>query len=240
MERLMNMRILVVFAVLWACGIAWAQSVETDPKLAYYIHQNTGYAKAWEDGRNKEVDTQISTQDSILAKTSVLLTIKELSMISLENAKGFGYESGIYKQMFNHCTTIATLSYQLIKTLNDLKVSFIVVMEVGDLVDRAQSLARSFADIVSNGNIKDPMSGDPAKGDGHNYLKRIDRLNMANKIVTELGLVRLRLERMLLHARYLTLDVAHRMIDPQGWANKWNGRGAMEQVIYQWRNFKHR
>lgn len=219
---------------------ARGQYVETDPKLAHYINENTVSAMAWEEGRTAEVGKQINTQDSILAKTSTLLSIKELSLVTLENAKGFGYETGIYKQMFSHCTAIASMSYQLVKTLNDMKVSFVVVMEVGDLVDRAQSLARSFVDIVANGNIKNPMGGDPGRGDGHNYLKRIDRLNMANKIVIELGLVRLRLEKMLLHSRYLTLDAAHRMIDPQGWANKWNGRASIDQVIYQWRHFRQR
>lgn len=219
--------------------VSRAQTVELDPKLTEIIIANTANAHVWEQGRNDNVTQQRKSQDSIMAKTTTLLSIKELALASLDNVDGFGYESGLYKQMCGHCVGIANSSLQLVTRLNDLKVDFVAVMEVGKLVDRAKDLARTFSDIVTNGKVKSPMDNAHGHSDGKNYLKRKDRMGMAFRIVMDLGRIRAQLDSMLNQARYLTLQRVFYMLDRDSWANMWGGKITIDIIKDRWRNFKH-
>lgn len=238
--RCLRMMLVMVITGLSVFYVRSENAVENDPKLALYIGQNMVSALAWEQGRNLNVEQQCNTQDSILVKTTTLLSIKELTLVTLENVEGFGFESGLYKQMCSHCIGIATASYQLIAALNDFKVQFTLVMEVSRLVDNAKDLTRAFSNVVTNGRVRSPMVDDAGNNDGKNLLRRIDRVTMANKIVMDLGIIRHQLENMLMKSRYLTWNSAFRQIDPKGWVMMWGAKSSMDNVIRNWRNFKHK
>lgn len=239
-SRCLRMMLVMVIAGLSAFAGKSESTVETDPKLALYVGQNMASSLVWEQGRNMNVEQQRKTQDSILVKTTTLLSIKELTLVTLENVEGFGFESGLYKQMCSHCVGIATASYQLIAVMNDFKVQFTLVMEVSRLVDNAKDLTRAFSNIVTNGRIRSPMVDDTGNNDGKNLLRRIDRVTMANKIVMDLGRIRHQLENLLMKSRYLTWHSAFRQIDPEGWMMMWGAKYSMESVIRNWKNFKHK
>lgn len=237
MGRLKHSVTLLIMLV--CCSAAQAESyIETDPKLAWLIGKNTAFANAVELQRNGFVADQKKIQDSVAGLTATLVSIKELQINTLENSDDFQYESWIWKQIAAHTTRIGGAAAEIAARLWSLKMGMVVATEITPLTARCTTLVKTFKSIVVNASKHSIKDDKGHYGDGGNYMSRVDRCNLAFKILTEVSAICERLESILLQVRFFTFERMFMKLDPDGWSAMWSTIGLVEQIKYQWNHFK--
>ena len=112
------------------------------------------------------------------------------------------------------------------------------------------SLIEDFVDIVNNGKVdlsaftsgksNDKLSNllknaHIGKGDGYNFLDRYERLTLANKLLSHIVDINLRLQQIVYICEYCrTFSNFMYSIDPLTWASFFSGKNMVESVISDW------
>lgn len=191
---------------LWS-SISHAQlSANYDAKTIQAVSETVAAQTAIETVHNAELEKVSKKKKTIAGYTASMATIKEAYRYTMQNVKGFGEESKIYREVFNTSKDIALL---IPKALNGLgKQPFytgLCYVEINSLVSEAVGCANTFVNIVNNGKV--PFKIDnrihiKQTSDGYNFLTRADRYTMANDVLTRLRFIRYQLEAIVFMCEY--------------------------------------
>ena len=251
MERLRM--VFIAFAMSLSSHLtAYAQVKEVnDPKTTAAVVANTALEKKMEDEHNEVLDTIKSRKKKIESYTASMTTIKELYKMSMQNVKGFGYETVYYKQMVEEFSKIPDNTARALKAINHSPVvNYINSLDyILNIETHAISLIGTFVDIVNNGKVslsdftskskddklsqllKDAHLG---KGDGYNFLDRSERLTLANSLLYDLRSINIQLEQLTYVCQACGVAEMLFNLDPISWFKVMDLKYTVESAILQW------
>lgn len=222
------------------CSAQWVRTVY-DPYCIGQVTANTAEQATIETVHNHRLDSITDRQKKIAAFTTAIATFREAYKYTLENVAGFGSESRYYLGIARYASDIVAEAPGLISAVNDSKMpgKIMVVTDIGNLYERATMLVKDFVDIVNNGRIENPLAkaddGDRKRNDGHNFLKRNDRLTMANRILTDLVFIRAALFKMKASLKYSTWSNVVFKADIKTWQTLTEGKIVTDNLINEWK-----
>lgn len=226
---------------IFTCSIQTQAYVKIviDPYCTGQVVKNMGLMEATEQMHNEELEKVAKEQEKIAGYTTTMAAIKEAYKETMQNVKGFGTESKYYVEIGATAVEIVTRVPKLCKTISKAKLpgQAASIIEVTNLYARTQQLVGDFVNIVNNAKVANPLKGGTAKkkNDGYNFLSRYDRLNVANKILTDLHEINYKLELMEYIAQYTTWRELAYKIDPVGFCNILGGKIIAENIISDWK-----
>lgn len=234
-----RLRFLLLIPILWTSYFVRAQDyVNIDAKTAEQVMLNAAIQRGIEELHNEQVDTIKSKQQKLMELVGALAGYKELYKLTLENAKGFGEESGIYKSIVARCVSIAERSVKATEAVK--KTNFtgkaITAFKIYELVTETAHLSNLFFNIVCNGTVKNPLKLEGANDDKDelNFLNRSERVTMALKIKDELK----RIDRTLLMVEWYcknnSVENLLKHIDRETWITYVYSQVSAKSLIRQW------
>lgn len=251
MERLKTT--LIALTMLFTSHVASnAQGrVVSDPWSTAAVGVNTVAIEKMEGEQNKQLDSIKARKNKIAAYTASMETIKELYKLSMQNIRGFGDESVYYVQMAEEFGKIPVNTARALKAINHSP--FMNYINSLDCILNIQlhsiNLIGTFVDIVNNGKVsltdftskskddklsqllKDAHIG---KGDGYNFLDRLERVTLANNLLYELKSLNYQLEKIVYISKICGLADMLRNLDPESWLNVLAMKGIVEYAVWQW------
>lgn len=251
MERLKTT--LIALTMLFTSHVASnAQGrLVSDPWSTAAVGVNTVAIEKMEGEQNKQLDSIKARKNKIAAYTASMETIKELYKLSMQNVRGFGDESVYYVQMAEEFGKIPVNTARALKAINHSP--FINYINSLDCIVNIQlhsiSLVGKFVDIVNNGKVsltdftskskddklsqllKDAHIG---KGDGYNFLDRLERLTLANSLLYDLRSLNNQLEQIVYTCQVCGFVDMLRNLDPESWYNVLGMQIIVENAISRW------
>lgn len=231
----------VCLSVLFSCQ-AFAQVQEnTDTKTIEQVMINTAIQKGVEAYHNQQVDTIKKKQEKLMGLTMSLATYKELLKLTLENAKGFGVESGIYKSIV--ATSIEIVSNATKATNAVMKTNLtgkaITAAKIYGLLTEAAHLGNLFFSIVTNAEVPNPLKSkmpgaEAPKKEKLNLLNRYERLDMALKIQSDLKRINHELVMVIYYCSYNSFSDLLIHLDVKTWRNYHYANFKYRDIINQW------
>mgnify|MGYP001148686880 CR=1 FL=1 len=233
--------IAILFCLVYSpCAKAWVK-YNIDAKTIKQVLLNTSMQEGVELLHNQQVDTIRKRQNRLMALTTTLATQKELYMRSMENAEGFGAESGIYRSIVRSSINIANNSALAVKAVmkTNLTGKAIVITRIGGIVTEAAHLGNLFFNIVNNARLSNPLIGtltgaESPKKDNLNLLNRYERLKMAMDIAIELKKIDRQMTMLLYYCRYNSLSDLLMHMDRETWVNYIYANFTSKHLIEQW------
>lgn len=233
--------ILTMLLVCWGEIHAQVVSTNIDTKTLQQILLNTSLQEGVEMLHNQQVDTIRKKQNRLMALTSSLATYKNLYMVTLENAKGFGVESGIYKSIVASSISIVEHSAQAIEDImkTNLTGKAVASVRISGMLTQAAHLGNLFFNIVNNAEIPNPMASkmtgaETPRKDKLNLLNRFERLKMAIDISIELKKIDHDLIMIIYYCRHNSLSDLLFHIDRKTWVNYHYANFSSKQLIDKW------
>lgn len=222
------------------CANAWVK-YNTDIKTIKQVMLNTTLQEGVELLHNQQVDTIRKRQNKLMTLTTTLATQKDLYMRSLENAEGFGAESGIYRSIVRSSVNIANNSALAVKAVmkTNLTGKAIAITRIGGMVTEAAHLGNLFFNIVNNARLSNPLTGiltgaESPQKDRVNLLNRYERLKMAMDIAIELKKIDRQMTMLLYYCRYNSLTDLLMHMDRETWVNYIYANFSSKHLIKQW------
>lgn len=235
-------RLKMLAAFVMGCSFcAVAQNVNTDIKTTEQLLLNTAMQEGVELLHNQQVDSIRTKQNKLMELAASYAALKDVYMVTLENAKGFGPESGVYRAIV--ATALDIVSHSVTATEAVWKTNItgkaIAVYKIADMVTESAHLGNLFFDIINNAEIANPlaskMSGAEApKKDKYNLLNRHERLGMALKICTGLKKIDHRLVMMIYYCRHNSLSSLLMHMDRETWITYHYANFSSKKLINQW------
>lgn len=215
-----------------------------DKKTTEQVGLNTAMQEGVEIVHNVQVDSIKSRQNKLMGLTATYAGLKDMYMVTLQNAKGFGEDSGIYKSVVSVSLNIVTHSGEVIKTIDNstLMGKATALLKVADLVTDAAHLGNLFFNIVNNAEVKNPLQNklqgaEAAQKDKLNLLNRHERLSMALKLLVGLQKIDNSLVMMKYYLQHASLnDLLFRM-DRKTWISYHTANAYNQKLIDQWNIF---
>lgn len=215
-----------------------------DEKTTEQVYINLGMQESAEILHNIQVDSVKSKQIKLAELTAAYAGLKDLYMITLENAKGFGADSGIYKAIVSVSANIITHSGETIKAINNstLVGKAAALLKVADAVVDAAHLGNLFFDIVNNAEVKNPLQdkmtgAEATKKDKYNILNRHERLSMALKLLVGLQKIDTDMVMLKYYLQYGCVNDILRKIDTKTWISYHAASASHLNLIRQWNEF---
>lgn len=237
----------VVLAALFLIPLSLkAQKVVVDAKTSAQVLENMVTQLAIEKQHNDALDTIQDKQEQILQKTSAIYAAKELTLLTLQNVKGFEVESMYYKEITNTSLKISDLSTKVLKSLTR-KSTLInkanAVAAVYNLVARSTQCVCDFVNIVTNCTVANPLKKVNSenineKKDSHNLLDRYERMGLAAQITYDLKRIKNQLTYIDFLCNYGDWSTLVNQIDSRSWANFFHGKSVTDRIVHQWKQIK--
>lgn len=210
----------------------------TDPKALAIQAQNFKIRDDYLNLLNQETEKTQKTQDDTQKKVAHMASITEGMKEVMSNVKGFGVESGFYKQIIADMQVIVTQTPLVLSEINKrpaINTAF-ALANVSNLVERSTALVDDFCTIVNNGTVKNPFRNrdKDKEDDGDNYMQREKRLEMAVKISYDISRIRQTIEVILLNYRYASLTDLWIRLDYKSWAYLIGMESNARYVISMW------
>lgn len=220
---------------------ASAQDINTDVKTIEQELLNTALQEGVEILHNQQVDTIKKKQNKLMEMTASYSTLKNLYAVTLQNVKGFGPESGVYRSIVTTSLDIASHGVSATEAIFNSNITgkAIAAYKIADLVTEAAHLGNLFFNIVNNATIANPlarkMSGaESPKNDKYNFLNRHERLSMALKICAELKKIDHRLVMIIYYCRHNSLSALLMHMDRETWITYHYANFSSRKLINQW------
>lgn len=216
--------------------------VNYDYKTTGQVTINTAAIKLAEIEHNEKVDSIKKKHEKLSALIGTLASYKGLFLETLENVKGFGHESGIYKSIIKKSANIA--KYSVSATEAVYKTNFngkaICAFKIQELVMEAAHLGNVFFNIVCNGTVKNPLklNGSNDNKDKLNLLNRNERLNMALTIDYELGKIERSLIALEYYCKHNSFQQLLSHIDQKTYVTFIHTRLSTNYLIDRWKGLK--
>lgn len=221
-----------------------AQRINFDLKTTAQVEANTFMQTSVEEIHNWQVDSIRSKQLKLAELTASYAVLKDVYMTTLENAKGFGSDSGIYTAIVTISKNIVTHSGKAINSINNSSMTgkATAILKVADLVIDAAGLGNLFFNIVNNAEVKNPMQGqmtgaEATQKDKYNLLNRHERLDMALKLLVGLQKIDTDLVMLNYYLQNATFNDLIRKIDTQTWITYHAADTYHKTLIDQWNKF---
>lgn len=230
--------IFLLISFLWSFCLKAQDYVNTDTKTIEQVMVNAAMQRGIEELHNEQVDTIKSKQQKLMEMIGAIASYKWLYQLTLENVKGFGVESGIYKSIVARCVSIANRSVKATEAVMNTNFTgkAIAAFKVYELVAEAAHLSNLFYNVVCNGTVQNPkkLEGTNDDKDKLNLLNRSERVSMALKIKDELG----RIDRALLmvgwYCKNNSVENLLRHIDRETWITYVYSQISAKSLIKQW------
>lgn len=239
-----NILIILSLTLLGVIGSNAQIKINFDYKTAAAVTANAAMQGAIEFEHNETLKKIYQKQDSIRDKSIQILSYKQLSLETLKNIKGFETESWYYKDIYDTALKISELTptvYNAIKNSSFVNKAN-ATAGVFELVSRCSQCVNDFINIVTNGKAKNPLKSTSSKNDiqnkndGHNYLDRRERMNMACQISYDLKRIKNQLNRILFLCSYGDWTQLISQIDKKTWQNAYAGKTIADGLIKQWKS----
>lgn len=195
--------------------------------------------------QNYQVDTIKKKQIILSGLVTDIFTQKLLYDESLRNTSAFREESQIYKNIASVGGNIVSSSGEALSVIinSDLLGKANMIVRLGSLVADAVELGKTFASIVANGNVKNPLKNkeDPStKGDsdGYNLLDRHQRLKMANTIYSKLCNINGTIQTIIYWGKFGNVRDLYRQINFDSYVKVIRGENLMNDIISEWKTLK--
>ena len=236
-KKLMIVMAIMLFSVNSAN--AWVKVV-FDKNAIAAVGANTAFQTLIENKHNAQLDSIRSKQDKIMSYTASMASIKELYRISMQNISGFGEESAYYRQMAEQFIQVPGNTARAVKAIGRCPgINYINSLnEIVNIQAEVVGLIEDFVDIVNNGKIdisaflKNAHLG---KGDGYNFLDRYERLTLANKLLSHIVDINMRLQQIEYICEFCcTFSNLMYSIDPLTWATFFSGKNIVDDVVSDW------
>lgn len=235
---------LIVFSLclLVFASIGNAQGhINYDQKSTEQVLLNTASQKTIEYLHTETVDTIQKRQRRLGGLVGSLSTYKTLFKLTLDNAKGFGVRSGIYKSIVATSGDIVAHSAAAVEAIGNTNLTgkAITLFKVAELVTEAAHLGNMFFDIVTNATVPNPLVGKmegskEAKKDERNLLNRHERLKMALDIRLELKKIDHQLVMLTYYCKHNSLSDLLLTMDRKTWITYHYANFSSKQIINQW------
>lgn len=235
-------RLTILAGIIVSCSFgASAQNINTDVKTTEQVVWNTVLQKSVERVHNQQVDSVKQRQNKLMEMTAAYSGLKDVFMITLENAKGFGAESGIYRSIVT--TSLNIVSHAVTATSaitkSNLVGKTIAATRMYDLIVEAAHFGNMFFDIVNNAEVANPLtskmpSAEAAQKDKYNFLNRHERLMMALKISVELKKIDRQLVMITYYCQNNTLSDLLLNIDRETWVTYHYANFSAKKLINSW------
>lgn len=237
--------IILLFAVGWSNLYAYDYvQWNTDQKAINMVLANTATQTAANELQNVQVDS-IRKRELVLGGLLTEISGFKLGLQqTYKNSSAFKKESRIYKSIYNVGGNIIKHSGDAIVAINKSKFTgkAIAIIKIGSLVTDAVTLGKFFADIVSNGKVKNPIedsnTSSKSDSDGANLMTRHDRLKMAYDILGRLCEIDRKLVNIAYVCRFASADRLFREIDRESYINMLTAKRHMNGVIASWNALK--
>lgn len=252
MERLR--RFLVASATMLALPLSsfagYVDIVHDQHALDAYT-ANVAYVNITEDYHNKEIDKTRQKKEKIAKYHATMESIKELYKMSMQNVRGFGYESAYYRQIVEQFGKVPRNMGRAVKAISQSPIFNYVnsIAELAEIQDKVAGIIGIYIDVVNNGKIdlssftsgkndkitqilKNAHTG---KGDKYNFLDRGQRVTLALQLLDNLEDINFKLEEIV----YLS-NLNHKLgrmlynLDPISWNNIMGGYMTADYVVHEW------
>lgn len=254
--RTSYLRICFSFAVLILIGTVKAYAgvkVVIDWSAINAVNANSIKIETIEQEHNRMIDSINEKEQKIAKYTATMESIKELYRMSMQNVKGFGYESTYYIAFGKELALIPVNATKAMKAISKSPLANYVnsVQEILNVYLDAADAVKMFTDVVNNGKVD--MSeftsgkGDKfsellknahvGKGDGYNFLDRYTRMALASTLIGKLRDLNIHLEMIVWSCEqaknFMGLCYS---IDPDTWLNILTSRSIANELINDWNN----
>lgn len=235
MGKLIYFLILLISTPLLAYGQA---KPNVDKKTIEQVYANTAAIEVAENEHNVVVDTIKKKQEKLASLLATLASYKILFNQTLENFKGFGPESGIYKAIFYKLGSVAKRSVTATDAM--MKTNFtgkaLAAFRIQELVFEATHLGNLFCNVVCNGTIKNPLKNDhtSSEKDKLNLLNRSERLNLAVSISQELSKIDHSLLMVEYYCKHNSWGQLLSQMDRKTYATLLYAKHSTNQLIDRW------
>lgn len=235
-------RLTILAGIIVSCSLGVsAQNMNIDIKTTEQLMLNTASQKTIELLHNEKIQTIKQRQNKLMEMTAAYAGLKDVFMITLENAKGFGAESGIYKSIVITSLNIVSHAVSATNALtkSNLVGKTIAATRMYDLIVEAAHLGNMFFDIVGNAEVANPLttkmpSAEAAQKDKYNLLNRHERLVMALKISVELKKIDRQLVMITYYCQNNTLSDLLLNIDRETWVTYHYANFSAKKLINSW------
>lgn len=247
-------KLMIVMAILLFSTTsvnAWVRVV-FDKNAIAAVGANTAFQTLIENKHNAQLDSIRSKQDKIMSYTTSMASIKELYRMSMQNISGFGEESAYYRQMAEQFIKVPGNTARAVKAIGRCPgINYINSLnEIVNIQAEVVGLIEDFVDIVNNGKVdlsaftsgksNDKISAflknaHLGKGDGYNFLDRYERLTLANKLLSHIVDINMRLQQIEYICEFCcTFSNLMYSIDPLTWATFFSGKSIVDDVVSDW------
>lgn len=251
MERLINTLLFggLLAAVSLPAHAGPYTRIVHDKKTTAAVAANTAYEEAVEEVHNHYLTRQQEKKQKLAKMAVAMETFKEAYRISMQNTRGFGYETSYYRQIAKECAEFPVnftkaskvlLSSPFFNYAASIEQLTNIQLDMVQLVDK-------FVNIINNGKIDNPLKKNASNiaktvpegfgkdGDGYNFMDRNQRLNMACTILAKIQDINDRLYMITIICKYYSgLGAFVRSIDPVTWRNFFTSRTIVESSISDW------
>lgn len=239
--------LIVVLLILFCKDMLNSQitvNVNYDKKTLEQLTLNTSAQISTNTLHNNQVNSIKKKQSKLMTLVSGIAAEKELLIQTYQNVAGFRKESKYYIAMVATGADIVNHSSMAMEVINKSKWTgkTMMILNVSNLVTKAVSLGKAFADIVANSEVPNPIKHPDATSgdkDKHNLLNRYERLSMANDILFRLK----EIDRSICYLTYLckTCDVKDLVfqIDRESYLNYIMTNININDMISKWNRVKN-
>ena len=164
-------------------------NINFDKNTLEQLTLNTAVQVATNELHNIQVDSIKHKQSRLMALVTSIAAEKELLIQTYKNVSDFKQESKYYIAIASTGADIINHSSQAVEVIEKAKLEgkAMAIIKVSDLVTKAVSLGKAFADIVADCEVPNPLKQDErGSKDKYNLLNRHERLYMANDILFRL------------------------------------------------------
>lgn len=238
---MVRMLMIICLALSSALGAFSQVNTNIDVKTLEQVMLNSALQEGVEYLHNEQVDSIKKKQERLLGLATSLAGLKDLFMITLDNARGFGTESGIYRSIVTTSLSIVTRAGQATKAIADSNLAgqAIASIKVYGLLTEAAHLGNLFFNIVTNATVENPLKSkmpgsESSRKDGLNLLNRHERLYMALKISMELKKIDHELVMICYYCKYNSLSALLLNVDRETWVNYHYTNFSAKQLINKW------
>lgn len=237
MERLKSILLAGIFFCF--CQPVLAQyRINFDYQTTLQVSTNAAQQIAVEEMQIQQVEKQKTRQEKMAEMAATIAAYKELAMLTLENAKGFGTETGIYKGILNKCLSIISHANKALKVIMNTNITgkAIAAVKVHEIVAAAASLANTFHIIVTDATVPNPLKFKEyaTSKEDLNLLNPAERIGMASRINIELRKLDSKLVALIYYCEHNSIGELVRQLDPETYRNFNIGKMYSSQIVRTW------
>ena len=233
----MNPKLILIYLSLLLPSSAGAQlKVEIDIKATEQMAANTAIAEAIEKQVTEDAKEIRKMNDSIAVMTGVIQKLSNVYHNSMQNARGWGRETQVYKSIYNSASSITSGVRKLLRS----DVKSLARSSVSDhatrILARATGLLAFFMDVAAKERMGDILDEDFRHDDGYNFLSAKDRYEIASRVSYELRAIDTQLKYLLYAAGYRnsTRKGLLKYVDDETYRNYQKGQVICGNIRLQW------